>query len=233
MYFSHFPDYFLHDRNRCLYFLRWFGEGAPRAWATSLLGTIGTPRESPLLNNWAGLLAHAALLWGPINEQQQAAKELREIQQRTSVTAYHVAFVRWAVVSEYNEAALVDIFYRGLKSQIKDMILMTRKPDTVEGMLNLALDCEQRYLERHREKDVTERRPFEKKKVQIVKAMRLTPEERTKRMKEGRCFICNRTGHMARACPDRPTKVENKVMKEEPSGEEGYEEPNESGFLEG
>ena len=230
MYFSHFPEYFRHDRNRCLYFLRWFGEGAPRAWATSILGTLGTPNESIYVNQWGDLLAHAALLWGPINEQQSAAEELRKIQQQTTVTAYHVAFMRWSGVSGYNEVALVDAFYRGLKPALKDMILNVRKPTTVEGMLNLALDCEQRYLERARERGPGERKPFEKRKPATTKAMRLSPEERTKRMKEGRCFLCNRTGHMARNCPDRPKKVENKALKEEEA--EGEETP-EQGFLEG
>jgi hypothetical protein len=55
---------------------------------------------------------------------------------------------------------------------------------------------------------------------------KLTDEEHTKLMKEGRCFRCRKLGHMSRACPDkgkdkgktsdRPHSSQGQYIKEKP-----------------
>jgi hypothetical protein len=55
---------------------------------------------------------------------------------------------------------------------------------------------------------------------------KLTDKERTKLMKEGRCFCCHKLGHMSRACPDkdkdkgktpdRPCSSQGQYTKEKP-----------------
>src|SRR5271156_3767832 len=41
----------------------------------------------------------------------------------------------------------------------------------------------------------------------------LTPEERTRLMKIGRCFRCRKTGHLAKDCPDHTTTPQKAVPK--------------------
>jgi len=40
--------------------------------------------------------------------------------------------------------------------------------------------------------------------VDVVRTSRLSPKDQTKLLKEGKCFVCQKTGHMARACPEKP-----------------------------
>jgi hypothetical protein len=220
IYFAHYTDFFADPRNRTIYFLGWFEGETVRYWANSILATLGTTRESPLLNDWTALLAQAALLWGPINEEQTARDNLRKIRQTESISDYHARFSRWSLLSNYNEEALADAFYRGLKAPIKDMMVNIQRPLTVEGLLRVSLDFESRILTRTQERRYEENRPRFGKPANI-KATKLSPEERAKRMREGRCFICNQTGHMSRTCPRKPAQEKiNKAKKEEESDDE-------------
>jgi hypothetical protein len=229
MYFAHYPEYFdliTNPMNRSIYLLGWFEGETVRSWADAILSTIGTTRESPLLTDWPRLLQTAAILWGPINEELEARNRLRDLKQEQTVSAYHAKFLRYAITSRYNEAALVDSFYRGLKESIKNMMVNIQRPTTIEEMLTSALDFESRILERAKERTYTETiRPRSTGGTTSIKATRLPPEERAKRMKEGRCFGCNQTGHRVRECPK---KTQIKAAKEKETSKETIETKEET-----
>ena len=113
-------------------------------------------------------------------------------------------FTRWAVPSGYNEVALTEMFYQGLKPAIKDLMVHIERPGTVTGLLGVAIQYEQSILTRARE-----RGPWTGFKNQRItpkaeiKASRLAPAERMRRLKEGTCFVCDQKGHLARNCPKR------------------------------
>jgi predicted RNA-binding protein with PUA-like domain len=215
------------DANKCIQFLSWFEGDLARPWADGILSTIGTRNESRLLRSWPMLLEAGATLWGPINEEFEARNQLREIKQTDSVSGYHAKFLRWAIISKFNEEALVDSFYRGLKESIKNMMTNIPRPQTLQELLSAALEFESRILERVKERKQNENRPRYgqgQTATADIKATRLSPEERTKRMKEGRCFTCNRSGHISRNCPD---KEKIKTTSEEIPKEEKKEETKE------
>ena len=43
-----------------------------------------------------------------------------------------------------------------------------------------------------------------------VDAMQMSNEERDKRIRQGLCFQCNKRGHIARNCPDKKEKREDR-----------------------
>ena len=48
----------------------------------------------------------------------------------------------------------------------------------------------------------------------------LTDDERATLRQEGKCFKCQKKGHMSRDCPDHPSQVRSSQTKEEsPTGE--------------
>lgn len=222
IYFRHYPDYFKDDTNKCIHFLGWFEGDTVRPWANSILITIGTPKESELLTNWNKLLEVAAGLWGPINEKQTAQDRLAQLKQDSTIAVYTAKFQSIAHLSEYNDEALLQAYYKGLKSEIKDMMVSITRPTNLNDMLAAAIDFEARILERARERKAEEqhsknrntnerttvralRTPAEEETQKVdVKALRLSDEERTKRMREGRCFRCDETGHLAKDCPKKP-----------------------------
>src|SRR5580700_7212899 len=110
-YYNHYREFFRDPENKCIYFLSWFEGETVRPWADQILSTIGQRNQSPLLRDFDLLLSTAAGLWGPVNQRERAQNKLDNINQRTSVSAYHAEFIAHATRSEYNEETLARIFY--------------------------------------------------------------------------------------------------------------------------
>jgi hypothetical protein len=190
---------------------------------------------SPLLSDWSALIQEAAKLWGPINEQQTAKDELRRIKQEKSVSDYHANFLRWSTISGYNESALAEAFYQGLKDSIKDMMVHIDRPQTVEGILTEALIYEARILTRMRERP---KNTNPQNKVNVsghgrtanAKSMKLSPAERTDLMRKGLCFRCRKSGHLSRNCPDKPKEQIKKTSDKEGEAEEETKEEEKEDF---
>ena len=218
LYFRQYPEYFLHDENKCYYFLNWFDGAIARPWADRIILTATDRWPSPLLSEWDTLLQTAAGIWGPINEKQRAQEALDTLHQETSVTDYFAKFMVEATMAEYDETTSVHLFYKGLKESIKDRMVGIPRPTTIQEMLAAALDYEARIIARANERKAMQaRQPKMAQKKEEVKAGRLTPEERKKRMQEGRCFNCNLQGHMSRECPKNKSigKAKKTIQEEE------------------
>jgi hypothetical protein len=226
LYFNHYEDYYINDpagdRRRCAYLLQLMEGETVANWAYGLLSTMGQPHESPFLRDWPQLIIEATRLWGPINEVQTAREKLERLRQTKSVSEYYSEFLQWAVLTAYNEEALAAIFYKGLKEAIKDMMTHVDRPDTVAELRELAMAYENRILTRMRERGSTNKfgsNQSNREKTLETRIAAMTAEERSKLMKEGRCFRCKKPGHMANSCPDKPVFQTKKTEETEPKGE--------------
>lgn len=223
VYFMHYQEFFRRDEIKCIYFLGWFEGELVRPWADEILSTIGSGHTSPLLTDFDRLVRAAAALWGPMNQKQNAQNELDKIKQNTTVSAYHARFSPLATRSKYNEETLARTFYKGLKEPIKNLMINIDRPQTVEGLLEAALEFESRILERIEERKALEQKPGTGERTaprkETVKAGRLSEEERKKHMKEGRCFNCHQVGHLSNKCPRNEAKAKGTAEKDEEGDE--------------
>jgi Zinc knuckle len=233
LYIDQYQEYFASDEKKAFWILQQFEGEAPKAWATGVLTSYGSPHEHPGLHNWKQLLQEASELWGPVDLFQEAARKLRTIKQFHSVAEYHAEFAQYAFVSGYNQKALAEAFYFGLKDSIKDMMVHEERPDTLARMLGLALRFEARILARMGER----RAEGTSRSRANAKATRLSQQQRNEYMKAGKCFECGQQGHRARNCPKKKgmtqakktNPIQEQIKKEE---EPGKEEQNEEDLLE-
>jgi Ty3 transposon capsid-like protein len=150
------------------------------------------------------------------NLEAKAFAALHSLKQTGLVDEYTVAFRNLiAEAGITQDGPMIDYYRMGLKAPVVDRIyLVIPLPDTFEKWVSHATQIDQQYRERQAQKKgqttmTTHHTPssatkdpnamdVDKRKTHIAK---LTPEERDKCFKEGRCLACREKGHNARDCP--------------------------------
>ncbi len=165
-----------------------------------------------------------------VSPGREAARKLVALHQnRRRVMDYAIEFRTLAAESGWNEAALSDAFLHGLSESIKDHLAPLDLPAGLDPLIALAVKIDDRLHERERAKprgfnrapqpDPVPRTwvpplPSSVPPTPSVPAAepmqlgrtRLSPEERQRRMREGRCIYCAQLGHFLSACPVRSTQ---------------------------
>jgi hypothetical protein len=97
-----------------------------------------------------------------IDRKTEVAKQLTDIKQGTRGASTLVSdFHRLAVESKWPDAALIQLFYNALNSNLKDEICRFDRPDNIEEFYKLAVRLDNRLTERRNErKGDIERAPF-------------------------------------------------------------------------
>ncbi|KAF4435384.1 gag poly [Fusarium acutatum] len=67
-----------------------------------------------------------------VNEERQAAAELLTLKQHKSYAAYSAKFRQLTSKTEWDDKALIEIYYRGLKDEVKDELYKADRPE--EGL---------------------------------------------------------------------------------------------------
>lgn len=147
----------------------------------------------------------------------------------SSVADYSIEFRILAAETGWDEGALRSIFFRGLNEHLKDELSSRDDPDSLDALISLTIRLDNRIRERRRERQVLRpshsrlpsfapRRPrlstsppalepnpsSEGPEPMQLGRTRLTPEERERRLREGKCLYCGNPGHILSRCPIRP-----------------------------
>lgn len=74
--------------------------------------------------------------------------ELGQICQRESISTYINEFSKIAEILRWGDAPLIAFFYNGLKDDVKDILCMKDRPDTLSGLIEQATKIDNRIQER-------------------------------------------------------------------------------------
>jgi hypothetical protein len=91
-------------------------------------------------------------LYGDPNLAATADREIRRLRQLTSVADYSAKFEQHKQYLGWNDIALRDQYYTGLKDEIKDEIVRSPRPETLDELKKLATRLDSRFQERYLEK---------------------------------------------------------------------------------
>jgi hypothetical protein len=89
-------------------------------------------------------------IFGITNETRRAEIQLTNLRQKTGVVSYATEFQRLFHSTKWGEASGQAHFYNGLKNHIKDQLaLKDRQPQTLQELMLVATQIDDRFQERH------------------------------------------------------------------------------------
>jgi hypothetical protein len=92
-------------------------------------------------------------VFGTFNEEQIAKRVIQHLTQRTSAAEYAARFQEYANLIKWDDVALMTMFRRGLKDNLKDEIMRDgRSISDMFDLIEVAIDLDDKLYERAMEK---------------------------------------------------------------------------------
>jgi len=111
--------------------------------------------ENPraMFTNFDNFKRELRRIFGTSNEEQTAKRVIQHLTQRTSAAEYAARFQEYANLIEWDDAALMIMFRRGLKDNLKDEIMRDgRSISDMFDLIEVAIDLDDKLYERAMEK---------------------------------------------------------------------------------
>lgn len=160
---------------------------------------------------------------GDPDRHRTLTRELLNLKQTGSAAAYTAQFYQVSAFLEWNDQALSDQYYTGLKSEVKDALAYSNEnPATLKLLSDLAIRLDNRLFDRKADKaSVPSARsstatprvitspaprvdtPMDIDGIYTRKFKPLTDDEKKRRRDLNLCMYCGAPGHKAGECPKK------------------------------
>ncbi len=145
---------------------------------------------------------------------REASRLLTTLHQgRRSVADFAIEFRTLATTCEWNEPALVARFLEGLNMDLKEEIYARGPPAQLDQLIELGIRLDRCFEQRRRVRGPVSR-PLETLTPAVVSSpfcsdpepmqlggVRISAEERERRIRSRLCLYCGANGHFAASCP--------------------------------
>lgn len=92
-------------------------------------------------------------MFGPSNEANAATRIIQHLTQRKSASEYSTQFQQYAAKTDWDDTALMVMYRRGLKDNVKDELMRCGGVlDTLDGLIEEAIEIDDKLFERSMEK---------------------------------------------------------------------------------
>jgi hypothetical protein len=105
-----------------------------------------------VFKDWQSFKESITMMFGEIDEEQQAERSITMIKQKGSANRYTADFKQLQSKIDWDDAPLKTAYYNGLKENIKDEMAHNDRPETLKDMVELAVRIDNRIFERAQEK---------------------------------------------------------------------------------
>lgn len=210
--FSLQPSTYARERSRVAYVISLL-DGRAREWAVA-----NWEVEADCMSEFSLFKGEMIRVFDRSAHGDEASRLLSTLRQGgRSVTDFSIEFRTLATTSGWNETALVARFLEGLNPELKDEILAREVPDALDALVDLALRIERRFETRRRTRRMDlppfpasaaapppQPSPADPEPMQLG-GLRISPQERQRRIMNRLCMYCAAAGHFASKCPVKAT----------------------------
>lgn len=228
--FDQQPLTYSSDRSKVAFIMSLLS-GKASAWAIALANS-----DSPVCATLKSFTSEMQRVFDHPLQGKEASSRLLSLRQGSgSVSTYSIDFRILAAECGWDDKALQGIFFRGLSEEVKDELAARDETANLEELMSLSIRLDNRLRERRRERTVRSRycvptsqpriphlpelpapppesSPTTDEPMQLGR-MRLTLEERQRRLREGLCIYCGQAGHILLNCPTRPKDLAHRPLE--------------------
>lgn len=199
--FSLQPQTYAEDRARIAYVLSLL-TGRAREWGTSVWEA-----RSECCSKYGSFKDEMIKVFDRSVFGSEASRLLAVLRQgRRSVPDFAIEFRTLATTSEWNEPALIARFLEGLNLDLKEEIYARGPPTQLDQLIDLAIRLDKCFEQRRRVRVDT----FSSATAPVlnqpdaepmqVGSVRISPEERQRRIINRLCLYCGSAGHFVSSC---------------------------------
>lgn len=208
-YFSLNSDIYDTDLKKIGFALSFMNDGIAASWAAGIIkeGQASSPVS---YGTWSDFIAKINTSFLPINSSADAVTKLKDLKQGSGSVDDYIAKFRTIVgLTDFKDTAfLIDKFLDGLNDGLQSRVLgNTTEMKTLEDYYGVAARLDALYHYKNTFHSSRPKNNFRRNIRQVatndsdVAIQKLTPAERDKLRREGKCFRCRKAGHMSRECP--------------------------------
>ncbi|KAG2193540.1 hypothetical protein INT46_009454 [Mucor plumbeus] len=130
-------------------------------WIQPYIASVGTNSENPITRSYILFCDALREMFGDVTLVSDAENKVMRMKQGVKTAAeYRTEFKRYAVLTEFNEAAFFWAYRNNINTQLQDQLIVRSTPSNLQDYQDLVISLDLLMRERKCNKDSRNKKPY-------------------------------------------------------------------------